>query len=169
MILSSFLCISIQFRDIFLKFSKKYIKINHFSGTPSSSPGGRPDGSSVPLAAGSPGPASGGCPWVCEEPCVAEMFQKSPPYYASLDLAPIPGATPSAVPMAFRGRKKGGGAAKKLGEELAGVAEGWAGGRPPLPAEKSEKCCWSSEKEEKKRLEQQRVAQEEEDAVLGPF
>ena len=52
---------------------------------------------------------------------MAEMFQKSTQYYASLDLAPIPGATPSAVPMAFRARKKGSnGEAKKLGEELAG-------------------------------------------------
>ena len=93
----------------------------------------------VPLAAGSPGTTSGGCPWVCEEPCVAEMFQKSTQYYAKLDLEPVPGATPSAVPMALRARKKGSnGEAKELGERLAGVAEGFAGVRPAGATEAQE-------------------------------
>ena len=72
----------------------------------------------------------GGCPWTCETPCVAEMFQKCAEYFDNAGLPPIPDSIPYVGAMAFRARKKGPagrGGAKDLSDRMAAVAMGQPG------------------------------------------
>ena len=76
------------------------------------------------------GGGGGGCPWTCETPCVAEMFQKCAEYFDNAGLPPIPDSIPYVGAMAFRARKKGPagrGGAKDLSDRMAAVAMGQPG------------------------------------------
>ena len=79
-------------------------------------------------------PRGGGCPWECDEPCVAEMFQKATSYYSKNVGQGPPGRGVPGLPLCFRNRNRGenGTQARILGQDVEAAEEGSAEQREVL-------------------------------------